>query len=215
MYKAILFDLDGTLLDTSSGVIEAVKRTIARLNLSALSDEAVQQFVGPPMQQSFQKFYDFGPDRALEAANLFRTNYQKYSLFKAELYDGVIDMLEKLKSLDIKMAVATNKSHDNAVLITEYFGISRYCGFIMGSDLEGKLTKADIMEKCLAELNAEKNETVMIGDSEFDLAGAQATKIDFIAVTYGFGFKNKTELGKYNPVFVVTKPSDLTDYFYR
>ena len=83
MYKNILFDLDGTLLDTTIGVIEAVKITINELGLPSLKPEVLATFVGPPMQSSLMKHFGMEPERALECANMFRANYKKYSLFSA------------------------------------------------------------------------------------------------------------------------------------
>jgi len=200
MYKAVVFDLDGTLLDTTPGVIYAVKYTIESLNLPMPQEETLKEFVGPPMQLSFENKFGMNKDDALKAANLFRANYKEHSLLKAELYSDVLDVLKYLKGKKYKIAVATNKSHDNAMEILRHFGIADYCDFMMGSDLGGKLKKADIIRESLTALKVEAKDAVYIGDSMFDLEGANAVGMDFIGVTYGFGFKpgehdgNKTML---------------------
>lgn len=194
LYKYILFDLDGTLLDTTQGVIDAVKITITQYGFSMPSDEILKSFVGPPMQKSMAETFNLDKETALQVANDFRANYKKYSLYKAELYTDVIEMFEKLCNKGFKIAIATNKSHENAEGIIKHFGLDKYCDFYMGSDLTGKLTKADIVEKCIEVLNADKKQTVLIGDSEFDLIGAKQAGIDFLGVTYGFGFKNPEEV---------------------
>ena len=192
-YRFILFDLDGTLLDTSCGVISAVKKTCRALNLKALDEKTLKSFVGPVMQESFMKHYDMDKQQALKSANLFRELY-KESLFKARPYDGILKLLKELKQRGVKLAVATNKSHDNAMKILDKFGILALCDFAMGSDLKGELKKADIVRHCLKELNATKQATCLVGDSETDLNGALSNDIDFLAVLWGFGFKNKDEL---------------------
>ena len=189
MYKAIVFDLDGTLLDTTSGVIYAVEYTINELKLSLLPEEVLKTFVGPPMQLSFEKHYGMDKEQALTSANLFRKNYKEQSLLKAELYPYVLELLQYLREKGYKIAVATNKSHDNAREILKHFGISKYCDFMMGSDLAGKLKKADIIKKCLQEISVDVKAAVYIGDSIFDFEGAANVGMDFIGVTYGFGFK--------------------------
>ena len=194
LYKYILFDLDGTLLDTTQGVIDAVKITVKQHGFSMPSDEVLKTFVGPPMQKSMAETFNLDKETALQVANNFRANYKKYSLYKAELYTDVIEMFEKLIDKGFKIAIATNKSHENAEGIIKYFGLDKYCDFYMGSDLTGKLTKADIVEKCIEVLNADKKQTVLIGDSEFDLVGAKQAGIDFLGVTYGFGFKNPEDI---------------------
>lgn len=189
MYKAIIWDLDGTLLDSSRGVVYAVKYTIKELGLEMPGENTIREFVGPPMQLSFEKYFKMEKKDALEAANKFRFYYKTHSLFMADLYPETLNTLKYLKANGYKMAVATNKSHDNAINILRHFGISEYCDYMMGTDLEGKLKKADIIERCLKELQISSDEAVYIGDSLFDLEGAEKTGMDFIGVTYGFGFR--------------------------
>lgn len=189
MYKAVVFDLDGTLLDTTSGVIYAVELTVKQLGLSRPTDEILKTFVGPPMQLSFEKHFGMEKERALECANLFRANYRDHSLLIAELYPDVLKVLAYLKNKGYKIALATNKSHDNAIAILKHFGVAEYCDFMMGSDLEGKLKKADIIEKSLEAIGVDAKDAVYVGDSIFDYEGAQKVGMDFIGVTYGFGFR--------------------------
>lgn len=195
MYKAVIWDLDGTLLDTTDGVKYAVRCTIKKLGLPELDNFYLDKFVGPPMQLSFQKYYSMNETDALAAANLFRAIYKEKSLFMANLYPGTLDVLRNLNSKGYKMAVATNKSHDNAIEILRYFKISQFCDFMMGSDLEGKLKKADIIRECLMRLAVLPSEAVYVGDSNFDLEGAKKIGMDFIGVTYGFGFRKDDDIG--------------------
>lgn len=196
MYQAILLDLDGTLLDTTEGVIYAVRRTIETLQLDQLSESILSTFVGPPMQLSFEKHYGMDKETSLKAANLFRKIYKEESLYKAKLYPNVLETLCYLKHQGYKIAVATNKSHNNAMDILNYFGIMTYCDYAMGSDLEGILKKDDIILECCNQMGCEPEKCVYVGDSEFDLEGAKKCGMDFIAVTYGFGFKNFEFLAK-------------------
>lgn len=212
MYKTILFDLDGTLLDTTIGVIEAVKITIEQLGLPMPSSEFLSTFVGPPMQSSFMKHFGMEPEKALECANLFRANYKKYSLFSAEPYPGVLELLRALKAKGYKIAVATYKSHENAMTILDKFEISQYCDFAMGSDLEGRLTKTDIVNECIKQLAADRTSTVLIGDSNADSRGAYEADIDFIALTYGFGFKSPADLQNIPHVAVCKNIEELASY---
>lgn len=193
MYNTILFDLDGTLLNTTEGVIDAVKITLKDFGLNLPPDKSLQSFVGPPMQKSMAETFKLDSITALKIANKFRENYKKYSLFKAALYPDVVEMLKNLKDNNFKIAIATNKSHNNAEEIIKHFKISDYCDYYLGSDLEGKLSKTDIINQCINTLKAEKSKSVLIGDSKFDSTGAEEAGIDFIGVTYGFGFKTSDD----------------------
>lgn len=212
-YKAVIFDLDGTLLDTTEGVVDAVRRTIIDNNFDMLDRKELKMFVGPPMQKSMKEKFDLDDESAIRIANEFRSNYKKYSLFQAKLYNGIKEFLERLRDKGYKIAVATNKSHRNAVDLLNKYGISEYCDFIMGSDLEGKLTKADILNTCMDKLEIGKSETVLVGDSIFDLEGAELTGIDFVAVTYGFGFKANEKIESDNCIRIVNSVNELKSVF--
>lgn len=209
MYETIVFDLDGTILDTRVGVKNAVKMTISQLGLPEQSDEVIEQFVGPPMQESFMKYFGMDYELALKNANLFRENYKRYTLLQADVYPGVLELFDKLKRMKKKIAVATNKSHENAYLILEYYGIAEKCDYIKGSDLNGKLSKADILQDCMIFLRADSQTTVLIGDSSYDAEGAKKIGVDFIAVTYGFEFKIGEDYSEAGYAFICNDVKEL------
>ncbi len=212
MFKAVLFDLDGTLLDTRKGVKSAVEMTIEQLQLEWLDKEELEQFVGPPMQESFARRYQMSEDDALKAANLFRENYKLHTLLEAQLYEGVIELMDKLKRSGCKIAVATNKSHDNAVAILKHYGVAERSDYILGSDLQGKMKKADIIEECIVQLQVEKEQAVYVGDSSYDSDGAAHVGISFIGVTYGFGFHSKEEAAKVRNIYVCDSVKELEHF---
>ncbi len=198
-YSVIVFDLDGTLLDTTRGVLESVRYTIKEMGLPMLSEETIGRFVGPPMQDSFVREYGVSKEIAQQAANIFREYYKTKSLLQADLYDGIIELLGLLKKQNKKIAVATYKRHDYAMDILKHFGIADYCDSMNGADNNNVLTKADILNKCLEEVgNPPRSEVVLIGDSEYDSIGAENAGIDFIGVTYGFGFRTEEDIAKHS-----------------
>ena len=211
MYRSVLLDLDGTLLDTSVGVIKAVGKTMDDLGFPRPEQAILKTFVGPPMQDSFKKYYDISEENALNAASHFRAVYKSLSLYEAHMYPGVLPFLESLKERGIKIAVATSKSHNNAISILDKFGILKYLDYAMGSDMEQSLTKSDIMSICMKKLRVVKEDTVMVGDMDADLKGAQDVGIDFIAVTYGFGFRNTDDL-KAMPCKAFNNICDVGEY---
>lgn len=188
----IIFDLDGTLLNTAPGIIESVKHTIRAVGYQELSDEELLTFVGPPIQNSFMKMYACSSVEAQNAANVFRKHYRTKALLKAEPYNGIYNLCHKLRSENRKLAVATYKREDYAISLLKHFGFDQYFDSIHGADNENILTKADIIDICLKELRASKENTVLIGDTVHDAEGAKRMEIGFLAVTYGFGFKPKT-----------------------
>ena len=194
-YFAILFDIDGTLLDTSEGIISSVEYTVGKLGLRLLCEEEKKSFIGPVIFNSFKRMYPKLSDAEVkEAGEMFRNRYSTVDLMKAKLYDGVIELLKKLKSNGILIGIATYKREDYALEIVKRFGIADYCDCIIGSDVDGKLTKQDIINNCIDKLKTDKSEILMIGDTDNDKIGAEKTGVDFLAVTFGFGYKPGDEL---------------------
>ena len=188
-YQAVLFDLDGTLLDTSEGILSSVKYTIDVMGFEPIDEDYYETFIGPPIQHTLQKIYHLDDKTRDKAAAIFREHYSTVDLCKAKLYEGVLETLSELKKNGIKIAVATYKREDYTKKLLDEFGISQYCDWIQGSDFAGELTKAKIIGLCLKKLNVDKN-VLMVGDTEHDLIGAQYAGVDFLAIRYGFGFNN-------------------------
>lgn len=201
-YEMAIFDVDGTLLDTTEGVLNAVKYTIEAVGLPELSEEVLKTFIGPPIQDSFGKAYRIEDERYLqELAGIFRGRYKDFELFKASPYEGIYEVFENLSAAGIKPAIATYKREDYARSIMHYFGFDRYTDIIFGADHENRLKKKDIIRKCLetySQLPAEA--AIMVGDTEHDALAAAQLGMDFLGVTYGFGFREPGELAEYGEI---------------
>jgi len=210
MIKAVLFDLDGTLLDTSEGIMDSVRYTIAQLGYAPLPSDTILKFVGPPIQNSLITYVGLTAEEAQTGANIFRNYYKSEALFKAQLYSGIIDVLAMLKNNGVKIGVATYKREDYAIDILEHFGIASYCDVMHGADNENKLTKADIVEMCISEMGEDKASVVLIGDTDHDAKGAQDAGVGFIAVTWGFGYKPGDSI-YYEHKAIITHPRNIID----
>lgn len=189
MVKAVLFDLDGTLVDTSEGVAECVSYAAVNLGYPLLPREELLTFIGPPLTLSFPRHYEMDEATTWEAIRLFREHYNAGAMFKAKPYDGILELCQALERRGISMAVATNKVEAQAKRLLAYFGLDRWCSPIRGADPEGRLKKADLIRLCVEELRLSPDQAVLIGDTEFDAEGAEAAGVPFLAVTYGFGFR--------------------------
>lgn len=188
-YNCVIFDLDGTLMDTSIGVLKSVDYTIDKMNLKQLPENELRTFIGPPIQNSFRSKFNLNDDDTNKAAAMFRQAYKDKFLYDAEIFAGMIELLSHLKQNNILTMVATYKREDYTMMLLEHFGLSKYFDFIKGSDMEGKLTKADIVNLCIDRSGLDRDQIVLIGDTVHDAIGAKKAGIDFIAVTYGFGFR--------------------------
>lgn len=206
-YKAILFDVDGTLLDTSEGIWTSLNFTIREMGLPPVDESEKNRFIGPPIQKSLKERYELDDETTLKAAKIFRDRYSSADLDKARVYDGIFGLFDFLKQNNVKIGVATYKRQDYAQKIMDIFLLSPYCGSIVGADFEGKLTKTDIIALCAENLGCEKNEALMVGDTNGDLIGAKEADIDFLPVSYGFGFTQDDGFET-----IASSPVDIIEY---
>ena len=211
--KAVLFDLDGTLLDTSSGILGALKEAISECGLSPIKKGDESIFIGPPMQKTIGEYYHLDKEKSMQIANIFREKYKTHHfLLQAKLYDEIVPLLMELKKKNIKTAVATYKREDYALDLLNCFDLTKHFDVYHGSDADGKMSKSDIIEKCLAEMGVNKGQTILLGDTNSDLQGAINAHCLFVGVTYGFGYKNKNDLPLDSiAVGIIDKPLELLD----
>jgi len=209
--SAVLFDLDGTLLDTTDGVLESAVHAAVSLGREPLPHETMLHFVGPPIQESFMRYYGMDKAGAQEAANRFRSYYKENALFKAKPYPGLIETLKALSCKEIALGVATYKCEDYAIQVLQHFGIAPYCKSMHGADNFNRLTKADIVEMCIGELGVDREGVVLVGDTEHDAVGAVNAGVDFIGVTFGFGFKTESDVRRYPNIGCVASLEQIVE----
>ncbi|MBP1763534.1 MAG: haloacid dehalogenase superfamily, subfamily variant 3 with third motif having or [Firmicutes bacterium] len=212
-YNMMIFDVDGTLLDTSEGIIRAVRYTVEKCGFAEPEEAVMKTFIGPPIKESFARIYGVDGKTADELTMIFRDRYKDVDLLKAKRYDGILTVFESLKSLGIQSAIATYKRQDYAEKIVRHFGFGRYTNIIFGADNENKLKKKDIIEKCIIESRMENNSHfLMIGDSDNDALGARQLGIDFLGVTYGFGFRTKEDIYAQGAVKAVDTAYEILEF---
>ena len=189
-YKLLIFDIDGTILDTSEGIISSIKFALKKNDLSVSNDFDYRVFIGPPVEQSLRKYFPFLNDELNKKVCLdFRNNYKSKDLFKAKLYPHLLDFLEKAKKNGMEIAVATYKREDYAFEIMSHFGITSFAKIIIGQDFEGKRNKKDIIDIAIKSCGHKYNECLMIGDTDIDGNAARDLGIGFLEILFGFGFK--------------------------
>lgn len=204
-FDYVLFDVDGTLLDTREGIVSAIVYTMKKFSRAIPDHPTLNSLIGPPMQHSLKKLYNLSDAASMEMANAFRDIYKTDDfLFNAIPYEGVYTLLKNLAENKIKIGIATYKRHDYAKRLLYKKNFGQYTDFIYGSDFEGILSKSDIIRKCLINIGcADLNKAVYIGDGDSDGKSSNEVGMNFIAVTYGYGFKAAGDAEKYHPIAVV------------
>lgn len=185
----LLFDLDGTLTDPMVGITKSVQYALRYYGIEEPDLKALCPFIGPPLRDSFIKFYGFSKEQASEAIVKYREYFAETGLFENMEYPGIRDLLAQLKAMGKSLYVATSKPELFAKQILEYFRLSEYFDFIGGADMgEIRVKKGDVIRYVLEENKiTEINRAVMIGDREHDIWGARENGLDSIGVLYGYG----------------------------
>ena len=201
----VIFDLDGTLLDTSPGIFASVRYAEMMLNLPSIDVASLKQFVGPPPKEVYKQLYNLSDELAMQATFYHRKFGFETGYLMASLYDGISSLLLKLKDSHVKLAVGTLKKQKVAEMVLNNFNISFCFDMILGMDDNETLTKHKIISNICNSLKVQN--AVMVGDTVYDALGAEKSGLDFIGVKYGFGF---TEHETYN-FKTVSKPNEIYD----
>lgn len=208
--KLLIFDLDGTLLDTGRGIVKSVAFTLKKMGLPVPCEDVCKSFVGPPFKKRFLELFNTDEKTADAALAIFREEYGKGDVFWADRYLGMEECLAALRE-HFSLAVATNKREDHAVKLLDKFGLSQFFRVICGSDAAATMTKEQIVAKAAERIGMPLTDCVMVGDGDNDAIAAAKLGIPFIGVTYGYGFKNLADLKRYPHVGCAESPSNLME----
>lgn len=210
-YELIIFDLDGTLADTSPGIINAHRHTASQMRIH-LHKNALEGIIGGELLNTYRTRFGLSDGDARKAVDIYRKWYAEEGIHQAVPYEGMGELLRELKALNRKVAVATLKREDFAKTLLQELGLANYFDFIFGMDAADTLNKRLLIEKCMAAAKMKPDQTVLVGDSSNDLLGAAEAKVDFVGVTYGFGFsasEKKYEYYAHSPKEILESISRL------
>ncbi len=209
MSKYILFDLDGTLTNSSPGIINSILFALDKMGIHENDETKLRSFVGPPLVSTFREHYFPDSKDQVEAIKHYRSYFSTKGIYENSLYAGVIELLETIKSNGGIMALATAKPTYFANIILKHFQISSYFDVVVGSHLDGgRTTKKEIIHEVLDQLGDPRPEKcTMVGDREYDVLGAKFHGLNTIAVTYGYA--KELELEAAAPDSLVDTPLAL------
>lgn len=186
MPKSILFDLDGTLTDSGEGIINCAIFALEHFGLPIPSSEELRVFVGPPLWDTFHKF-GVPKDKLDEAVTVYRSRYIPIGKFENHPYPGVEKLLSDLKNQGHKLYVATSKPEQMSIEILTKFGLADYFDIIAGATMDrSRDEKSKVIAYLLNKID-NAADTVMVGDTAFDVVGASAHGIPTIGVSWGYG----------------------------
>lgn len=209
-FDCVIFDFDGTVADTGVGVFESIRYAIDKEGLPQPPDSEMHRFVGPPFKSSFPEFFPWVDEACVDRLIAwYREVYSVDGIYKFTLYDGMEELLAKLKKEGIGTAIASSKPEFFIKQILDKCALAKYFDVPVGADSEDvDPTKADIVGKArdrLAALNCTR--PLMVGDRKFDILGAKAQKVPCAAVLFGYG--SLEEFEEYGADYIVKDCAEL------
>ncbi len=206
MYKTILFDLDGTILNTAEGITEGVRIALEGKGLPPLSYEIRKMFIGPPLRDSFQKYCGVDEETAEQLLADYRVFYSTEGLHLARPYAGIEKLLKRLQNEGKELFVATSKPTGYSKIMLDEWNLSGYFKEIVGAGMGKTMDAKDkIIAYCLSK--AESTEAIMVGDTMYDIIGAHKNNIPAAGVLYGFG--DHDELRASKPLYIAETVEEL------
>ncbi len=193
MKEYIFMDLDGTLTNPKLGITKSVRYALQSKGINVDDLDSLCRFIGPPLRESFMKFYGFDEGQAEELLAKYREYFSVTGLYENEVYEGMEELLIGLKKAGRKLYVATSKPEEFAQKILEHFHLSDYFDAICGATMDGSRSSKEEVILYTMDRNGitEKEKIVMVGDREHDIIGAKAAGIASIGVLYGFGSREE------------------------
>ena len=211
MIKHYLFDLDGTLTDPFEGITNSVVHALNRYGIEVADKKELGVFIGPPLVESFMKYFGFTENDAKDAVEVYREHFGVKGLFENELYDGIPELLRELKAQGKTVIMATSKPEVYARRIAEHFDIAKYFDYMAGSELNGvRVAKTEVIEYALDALGIKDRENcIMIGDRHHDINGARLSHMRSAGVLWGYG--SREELCEAGADFICKRVEDILE----
>lgn len=211
-YKYILFDLDGTITESGTGIINSVEYALKKMSIEVKDKDILKRFIGPPLKDSFMNICGMNVKDAEQAVRFYREYFSDKGMFENKVYDGFIDIIKILKSSGRILAVATSKPEEYAKRIADKLGFKEYFDKICGATMDdSRSAKADVISYTLETMGLieHKDMILMVGDRENDIHGAKENGIDSMGVLYGYG--ERKELEDAGALYIAKTVKDIAD----
>jgi len=209
-YKCILFDFDGTVVNTGMGILRSLQYSFEKMGQRIPDMEELKRFIGPPVYYSFTHFYGVSDDEVGDYIKRYRERYKEKGIYESELYAGMKELLIDLKKKGILLGVASSKPEHLIYSVADFLGITDLFDVIVGvkTDDSTLSSKTGLILEAMENLAiSDRNEVLMVGDRCFDIDGATGAQVDSCGALWGFG--NKEEFIEHNATYIAENPADI------
>lgn len=191
-YSHIFFDLDGTLIDSKPGIIRSVEYALDFFNIR-IFPEKLLPFIGPPLRDSFSRFFPDKPAKVEQAIQKYREYYSVKGIFECDLYPGIHQLLADLHAGGRSICLATSKPELFAQQILTHFGIAGFFEFVAGAELHGaRNSKTEVLRYACEHFKLKDPACcLMVGDRKYDVQGAHNLGMPCAGVLYGYGTREE------------------------
>lgn len=193
MITCVLFDFDGTVFDTVEGITKSVQYAAGKLGLHP-ELESLRCFAGPPLADMFMEHFGLDRETALRAVADFRERYRPVGIYECRVFPGIRELLRDLRAAGYTLGIATSKPQPMAEMLLEREGMTALFDTIAGSreDLLND-TKADVLRRAMSTLHVKPEETVLVGDTKYDVIGARKCHVPCIGAGWGYAAPGELE----------------------
>jgi phosphoglycolate phosphatase len=206
----LVFDLDGTLVNTLEDIAASVNFTLQKLGRPLIPVDSVRQYVGDGIEMLMRRALGGRDEFLPDAVGIYKVHHSRNLIVRSRLYPSAIDVLEHFRA--VPMAVISNKTSAFVQPLLDGLKISGYFRMVLGADSGLPLKPApDAVQKLMAEFNAPQDRTVIVGDGTTDVQAGKAAGVITCAVTYGF--RSEDELMMAGPDYLIHELSDLKKLF--
>lgn len=209
-YPFVLFDFDGTVVDTGEGILKSLQYSFEQMGHKIPEMEELKKFIGPPVHYSYTHFYGISEDEVGMYIKKYRERYKIKGIYECELYDGMKELLCELRSRGVKLGVASSKPEHLIYSVADYLGITDFFDAIVGVKVDDSnhSSKTGLILEAMRQLGAEdKSQVLMVGDRCFDIDGAAGAGVDSCGALWGYG--NEEEFIEHKATFIIKEPSEV------
>ncbi|WP_164995853.1 HAD hydrolase-like protein [Miniphocaeibacter massiliensis] len=208
--KYIIFDLDGTIIDSFEGMKESIKYSLKQIKLDIVDEKIINQFIGYPLIDSYMKYFKVDEKVANYLVSFYRDYYKEQGVLNARIYEGIIDVIKELKKMGYKIAIVSLKPKVFVYRILKNLGIFENFDNIVGIDWNNyEVTKIDLMNQFIELIKLDLTNSYFIGDRNYDILTGQRFGVKTIGVSYGYG--TIEELESASPNYIVHSPREIIE----